>query len=121
MIIKGASRSSVSYWAKHLLRTDHNEQVEVLETAIWHESASQSVAESLQHFQSMTRLTEKGEKGLYCAHIDPNGQYEMTPKEWQASLNILEQELGFTGQPRLVVKHVKDQRDHIHVVWQRTK
>ncbi len=121
MIVKGASRSSVSYWSKHLLRTDHNEQVEVLETAIWHEDTSQAVYESLHHFQQMSRLTEKGEKGLYCAHIDPDGGYEMTPQHWQASVATLEAQLGLSGQPRLMVKHVKDGRDHLHVVWQRTQ
>ena len=121
MIIKGASRSSVSFWSKHLLRTDHNEQVEVIETAIWHEQPAQAVAETLQHFQSLTRLTEKGQKGLYCAHIDPGGQYDMTSDQWQASLSILEHELGLSGQPRLVVKHLKDDREHLHVVWQRTQ
>ncbi len=121
MIVKGASRSSASYCSKHLLRTDHNEQVEVLETPIWHEDTAQAVAESLHHFQRMSRLTEKGQKGLYCAHLDPDGRYEMTPQAWLASLDILESELGLSGQPRLLVKHLKDDREHLHVVWQRAK
>ena len=121
MIVEGSPRSSVAYWSKHLLRTDQNERVEILETALWSENEQQSLRESLQHFQDMTKLTGKGEKGLYCAHIDPHGDYEMSEEQWERSIDILEEELGFVAQPRLVVRHTKNNREHIHVVWQRTK
>lgn len=121
MIVKGASRSSVSFWSQHLLRLDHNERVDVLETALWDEDERQSLHESLQHFQDMARLTARGEKGLYCAHIDPHGDYAMEEEHWHRAANILEEHLGLTAQPRVVVKHTKNGRDHIHVVWMRTK
>lgn len=44
----------------------------------------------------------------------------MTPEQWQRSVDVLEKELGMTGQPRAVVLHEKHGREHIHVVWQST-
>ncbi len=121
MIVKGGSRSSVTFWSKHLLRTDENESVTVLETALWEDDAPTSLYRSLEHFQDMAKLTERGKKGLYCAHIDPDQAENMTEEDWHKAVEILEEKLGFTGQPRLIVKHTKNGRDHIHVIWQRAK
>jgi hypothetical protein len=33
------------------------------------------------------------------------------------AVDTLEAELGFTGQPRAIVHHVKGGRAHVHVVW----
>jgi hypothetical protein len=44
----------------------------------------------------------------------------MTREQWFRSVDLLEQELALTGQPRAVVLHNKDGKDHLHVVWQRT-
>ena len=40
------------------------------------------------------------------------------PQRYQA-IDRLEKELGLTGQPRAVVVHKKDGREHCHVVWSR--
>ena len=44
----------------------------------------------------------------------------MTKEQWQRCVEVLEKELGFEGQPRVVVMHEKHGREHIHVVWART-
>lgn len=44
----------------------------------------------------------------------------MTPEQWKRCVDLLEQELGLTGQNRAVVLHEKDGKEHLHVVWQRT-
>nr|WP_255696827.1 relaxase/mobilization nuclease domain-containing protein [Sandaracinobacteroides sayramensis] len=43
----------------------------------------------------------------------------MTPQQWMRAVEILEEELGLQGQPRAVVMHEKNGREHIHVVWAR--
>nr|WP_218821390.1 relaxase/mobilization nuclease domain-containing protein [Sphingomonas laterariae] len=43
----------------------------------------------------------------------------MTPQQWARAVEILEEELGLQGQPRAVVMHEKNGREHIHVVWAR--
>src|SRR5207244_94981 len=64
--------------------------------------------------------TKQGKKGLYHAQIAPHGRYQMTPEQWMRSVDVLEEELGLTGQPRAVILHEKDGKEHVHVVWQRT-
>jgi hypothetical protein len=62
----------------------------------------------------------QGTLGLYHANISPDARYVMTPDQWQRTVDVLEKELGFEGQPRAVVFHEKEGRQHVHVVWQRT-
>jgi hypothetical protein len=121
LIVKGGSRSSAAYWSKHLLRTDHNERVEILEMPSGYPPGAESLAIVLRQFQNMVKVTDSGKKGLYCGHIDPDGQYAMSAEDWQKSIGILERHLGFEGQPRVAVKHIKDGREHVHVIWQRSR
>jgi|GEM_PF-3216419 len=116
MIINGGSRRGAGNLAQHLLRQDTNEHVQVIEL----HHASQNLGEALGDWQLMTHLTEQGKLGLYHANIDPDGKYDMTPDQWKRSVEVLEKELGLEGQPRAVIKHEKQGREHLHVVWQRT-
>ncbi len=115
MIIKGGSRSGPKQLARHLLRSDTNEEVKVLEL----QSPTGDLAEALRDWQIIADGT-RGTKGLYHANIDPDAKYTMTEDQWTRSVDRLEKELGLEGQPRAVVLHQKDGRQHIHVVWQRT-
>ncbi|MEJ1960029.1 MAG: relaxase/mobilization nuclease domain-containing protein [Gammaproteobacteria bacterium] len=115
MIIKGGSRGGPKQLARHLLRTDTNERVEVLEL----HSPLNDLGEAFRDWQFLSTGT-RGFKGLYHVNIDPAAQYEMTPAQWKRAVDVLEETLGFTGQPRAVVMHEKNGRQHIHVVWQRT-
>jgi hypothetical protein len=115
MIIKGSSRAGPSQLSRHLQRTDTNERVKILQL----DSPTESLAEALRDWQLIASGT-RGSKGLYHANIDPDTRYTMTPEQWRRSVDVLEQELGLTGQPRAIVMHEKNGRAHIHVVWQRT-
>jgi hypothetical protein len=115
MIIKGGSRAGPSQLGRHLQRTDTNGRVEILEL----HSPLDSLTEALRDWQLLADGT-RGHKGLYHANIDPDAKYQMTPEQWQRCVEVLEAELGMTGQPRAVVMHEKKGRQHIHVVWQRT-
>ncbi len=112
MIIKGCSRGSPKQLAYHLQRVDTNERVSILE--IQH-----PVADLEDAFFCWQTLSEgsRGKKGLYHANIDPAEQYTMTDDQYMRSVDVLEEELGFQGQSRIVVKHEKHGRAHIHVVW----
>ena len=116
MIINGGSRRGAGNLAQHLLREDTNEHVQVIEL----HHASQNLGEALGDWQLMTHLTGHGKLGLYHANIDPDDKYNMTPDQWMRSVEVLEKELGLQGQPRAIIKHEKDGREHLHVVWQRT-
>lgn len=113
MIIKGKSRAAPSELARHLGRADTNERVEILQL-----DSAGTTAEAFRDWQTYT-LATKGRLGLYHANIDPDAKYEMTPQQWMRAVDILEEELGLQGQPRAVVMHEKNGREHIHVVWAR--
>lgn len=115
MIIKGASRASPKQLATHLGRRDTNERVEVLEL----QSPAGTLREAFRDWQTLSEGT-KGRLGLYHANIDPAEAYTMTVDQWSRCVDVLEEELGFGGQPRAVVLHEKHGREHIHVVWART-
>lgn len=115
MIIKGGSRGAPSQLGRHLARTDTNECVRVLEL----QSGRTSPEAAFEDWQTIAEGT-RGRKGLYHANIDPDPKYPMTEAQFMRAADVLEAELGLTGQPRCVVLHEKEGRTHIHVVWQRT-
>ncbi len=115
MIIKGASRAGPKQLAAHLIRTDTNERIELLEL----QSPAGSLREAFRDWQTLSEGT-RGKLGLYHANIDPAETYTMTPAQWARAVDVLEEELGLTGQPRAVMMHEKHGRQHIHVVWART-
>jgi hypothetical protein len=115
VIIKGKSRAGPSQLARHLGRADTNERVELLELA-W---GGTSVQEAFRDWQVISEGT-KGRLGLYHANIDPDAKYEMSRDQWLRAVEVLEEELGLQGQPRAIVMHEKNGREHIHVVWART-
>ena len=116
MIIKGKSRARPKGLAKHLKRTDTNERVDLLQVDF---SATGNLEEALTDMQALC-LGTQGKNGLYHANIDPHADYPMTREQWERCADVLEQELGFEGQPRVIVLHKKEGREHIHVVWART-
>ena len=116
MIIKGKSRARPKGLAKHLERTDTNERVDLLQVDF---SAEGNLEEALCDMQAIC-LGTQGKNGLYHANIDPHSDYPMTKEQWFRCADVLEKELGFEGQPRVIVLHKKEGREHIHVVWART-
>lgn len=115
MIIKGTSRAVPGRLAAHLTNPDTNERVEILQL----QSPLADLKETFRDWQFLAAATQ-GKLGLYHANIDPAEQYAMTADQWQRAVDVLEEELGFQGQPRAIVLHEKSGRQHIHAVWQRT-
>jgi hypothetical protein len=110
MIIKGCSRSAPKQLAKHLLRADTNERVEILELA----SPTGDLTEAFRDWQCLADGT-LGTKGLYHANIDPEARYDMNIEQWHRAGDVLEEALGLQGLPRAVVLHEKKGRQHVHV------
>lgn len=115
MIIKGTSRGNPKQLAAHLLRTDTNEHVRILEM----NSPVDDLEMTLRDWQLLTAATS-GTNGLYHANISPDAGYAMTEEQWERAADVLAEQLGLSHQPRLVILHQKEGREHIHVVWQRT-
>jgi hypothetical protein len=115
MIIKGNARGNAKWLAGHLQRTDTNERADVLEIR---GTASQNLEGAFREIMAVSSGT-KCRDALYHANIDPRGDERLTPEQWSRAIDTLENKLGFTGQPRAVVRHVKNGREHVHVVWSR--
>ena len=124
MIIKGCARGESTgavdvspTLAAHLLNADSNERVEVIE--ISGVMAAADLHEALPEMDA--RLALNGTQyPLYHVHINPHpGDRPLSAEEWMQAVDMLEAKLGFTGQPRTIVRHIKDGREHTHVVWSR--
>lgn len=115
MVIKGKSRSNGGQLAAYLQRLGKNERIAILE----HTSPRATLDESFRDWDVLAAVTQ-GQKSVYHAQINPDARYAMTEEQWLRAADVLEKELGLTGQPRAIVLHEKeDGRQHIHVAWQR--
>jgi hypothetical protein len=56
---------------------------------------------------------------LYHASISPEAHTPLTDSQVRIAVDTLEEALGFGAQPRVIVVHRKNSREHVHVVWSR--
>lgn len=115
MIIKGGTRSGGRMLAEHLERADTNETVQLLDVR---GTAATDLDGSFREMVAVASGT-RCKKPLYHASINTARDERLTPEQWRHSVETLEKALGLTDQPRAVVRHVKDGREHVHVVWSR--
>ncbi len=114
MIIEGGSRSNGYALASHL-RKPENERVAILEFRHCFFDTLPSALKEMEEQAILTKCT----KPLYHAHIDWRANEQLTREQQLHAVDVLEEKLGFTGQPRVVVQHVKHGREHVHIVWSR--
>ena len=117
MVILGRSISHAKAHARHLMREDQNDRIELLE---FDDSGAAPTLESVfTEYQALAEHLTRSKKGLYIATLNPAEEETLTPQQWKDAVDILEQQLGLDDQPRTVVLHEKKGREHAHVVWQR--
>lgn len=117
MIIKGGSRAGALDLATHLLRTDANERMEILEVRGTVARALEGALREMEAMSSGTRCKNP----LYHASINVPIHERLGIDGWERAVDRLEEELGLTGQPRAVVMHEKLGREHVHIVWGRVR
>lgn len=115
MIIKGNSRGSPVALAGHLLSVEHNETAELVELDGVAADNLRGALIEMDARAAGSRCT----RTLYHASINMAPDEALTPDQWREAVCRLEAELGFEGQPKAVVRHVKDGREHVHIVWSR--
>ena len=115
MVIKGRSRAGAAELAAHLRRLDTNERMEVLEVRGTAAGALEASLREMEAVGSGTRC----KRALYHASINTRADERMTVAQWQVAIDALEERLGLKDQPRVVVMHEKEGREHIHIVWSR--
>ena len=116
MVIKGNARAGAKSLAAHVLRTDTNERVEVAEIR---GVIAEDVLGALREMEAVAVCTRTG-KPLYHASINTRPDERLSDEQRFAAIDRLEKALGLTDQPRVVVIHEKEGREHCHVIWSRT-
>ena len=116
MIIKGDPAGSVGFWSKHLLRDDTNEKVEVKEIS---GLVATDLPGALREMQAVASGSRSHGNFMYQANINPLAHEHLTPEQWKEAVDTLERNLGLEGHQRVVVEHIKEGRQHHHIVWNR--
>jgi hypothetical protein len=115
VIIKGGSRASGAALGVYLQNQERNERATVLDIR---GTVSKDVVGALKEMEAYAEGT-KCQLPLYHAQLNPEPPYRLTPEQLAQSLDRLEDELGLSGQPRVVVAHENEGREHFHIVWAR--
>ena len=117
MIPKASQRGLGQDLATHLQNAYDNEYVEVAEVrgAVAHDLHG-AFAEWEVCAYAMTGCRNY----LYSLSVNPDpAQRQLTRAEYRDYIDRAEGKLGLLGQPRAIVFHIKDGREHCHVVWSR--
>lgn len=117
MIIKGGPRSRAG-GRRPLdvhLQLENNEVVQVLDMR---GTAATDLGGAFREIEAVASGTKCG-RALYHASINTSRDEVLSPEQWRQSVETLEKALKLDGQPRAIVRHVKNGREHVHVVWSR--
>jgi hypothetical protein len=116
MIPKGNARGGGQQLATHLMNAYDNDSVEVAELR-------GAIARDLHGAFAEWHAQSKGtqcRKYLYSLSVNPDHrQGPFTREKYYDFIDRTEKRLKLAGQPRAVVFHVKEGRQHCHVVWSR--
>jgi hypothetical protein len=115
VIIKGTSCAGASRLAAHLTRTDTNERAEVKEIR---GVAAEDLRGALLEMETVA-AGARTTKPFYHGSINTKEDERLTNEQRTYAIDQLEAALGLTGQPRVVVVHEKEGREHCHIVWSR--
>ena len=116
MVIKGKSVAGATRLAAHLERTDTNERMELVELR---GVAARDLRGALCEMEAVASGCPNCTRPFYHASINTRADELLTPQQRERAIDRLEKELGLTGQPRAVVAHIKEGREHFHIAWSR--
>jgi hypothetical protein len=115
MILKASQRAGAAALAKHLLRTDENEHVELHELKGF---VADDLPGALREAYAMSRAT-RCKQFLFSLSLSPPETERVPAAVFEDAIARVEAKLGLTGQPRAIVFHEKEGRRHAHCVWSR--
>ncbi|MBK9433365.1 MAG: plasmid mobilization relaxosome protein MobC [Sphingomonadales bacterium] len=96
-----------------LARAQTKERIEILQL-----DSAGTTEQAFRDWQTYTPPPRAS--SAFSRELRPRRQQEMSRDQWLRAVEVLEEELGLQGQPRAIVMHEKNGREHIHVVWART-
>lgn len=115
MILKGSQRSGGKQLGLHLLKTEENEHVEIHEVSGF---VSDTIMGAMNEAYAASRGT-RCKQYLFSLSLSPPAHESVRIETFEKALADVEERLGLTGQPRIVVFHEKEGRRHCHAVWSR--
>lgn len=116
MIAKGNPHNSGPYLARYLAASSKgNESAELVELRGF---ASDNVFDAFALVQLQAGGTHCQKPIFHVQVRTPKGE-ELTREQWAHVADRIEKQLGFDGQPRAIVFHVKDGHRHMHLAWSR--
>jgi hypothetical protein len=118
MVIRGKIRGNGGQLAGYLMKQADNDNVRVFD--IRGTSQPNDLKASLLEMSLTAELTMSS-RGLYHAQLNPayGEDKKMQAADWFKAADMLEKELKYEGQKRVIVLHQKKGRTHAHVVWER--
>lgn len=113
MILKGNQRAGAADLATHLSNAYDNERIEIAEVRGTVADDLNGALAEIEAVAAGTRCREP----LYSLAINPSAP--ISRDQYMAAIDHIEGKLGLSNQPRAVIFHVKNGREHCHVVWSR--
>lgn len=123
MVIGGKIRGNAPQLADYLLTLAENERITIMDVD-GRQDADQAYLKDMLYSMELNSELTRSSNSVYHAYINPNPtdttDRTMTMEEWQKSVDILTEQLGYEDQRRVVVLHEKpNNRVHAHVVYER--
>jgi hypothetical protein len=117
MILKGNQRGGGQQLAAHLMNSFDNESVEIVDVR---GAVAQDLSGAFAEWSAQGRATKIEKKYYYHLSLNPDpAQGPLSRDQYFDLIARTERSLKLVGQPRAVVFHVKEGREHGHVVWSR--
>ena len=115
MILKGSQRGGASNLAAHLMDTRENDHVDVAEIR---GVAGDNLKSAFLEIEATSQGT-KATQSFFSVSFNPPEGSDISRADFERSFTAVEEKMGFTNQPRAVVFHEKQGREHAHVIWSR--
>ena len=115
MILKGSQRAGSLQLARHLLKTEDNEHVELHELRGF---IADELKGALKEVYAISKGT-KCQQFLFSLSLNPPETVQVPVEIFEDAIAKVEKKLGLTDQPRAIVFHEKEGRRHAHCVWSR--
>jgi hypothetical protein len=117
MIPKASQRGLGQDLATHLQNAYDNEYVEIAEVR---GAVARDLHGAFAEWEVCAHAMTGCRNYLYSLSVNPDpAQRALSRAEYYDYLDRVETRLNLSGQPRAVVFHIKDGREHCHVVWSR--
>ena len=115
MILKGSQRGGGANLAAHLTNTRENDHVDIAEIRGVAGDDLRSAFAEIEATAQGTRATQP----FFSVSFNPPEGSNLTRADFTRRFAAVEDKMGLTDQPRAVIFHEKNGREHAHVIWSR--